>query len=350
VTAALALALAALSRSHLLLLVGVGALLVPPRAWLPLALVPALAGAALWLTRDPAADATAWLGATRRYSALGSLVPNAAAWAAHWTLALPFALPWAALRGRALARQPVLWLVLLVALSVALRAPEGARYVWQAAAIALGAGAVADVLWDAWRRRDRVQLALGAWLLVPLAAAPYVHLPAKYLLAAAPAAAILVARAAAPAPLRGRAVVGLAALAGVALGVAILRADAALAGLGRRAAEQWIAPRVAAGQDVWFAGHWGFQWYAERAGARPLTVAPPHPRAGDLLVSSARAWGGAVELVPGRQRIDLLQDAGPGGRIMSFALGAGFYSNYFGLLPWAWGDDPSDRLELWEIR
>jgi hypothetical protein len=35
---------------------------------------------------------------------------------------------------------------------------------------------------------------------------------------------------------------------------------------------------------------------------------------------------------------------------MSFALGAGFYSNYFGLLPWAWGDDPSDRLELWEIR
>jgi hypothetical protein len=46
----------------------------------------------------------------------------------------------------------------------------------------------------------------------------------------------------------------------------------------------------------------------------------------------------------------VLEDAAPGGRIMSRELGAGFYSNYFGLLPWVWGDGPSDRLELWEIR
>jgi hypothetical protein len=206
------------------------------------------------------------------------------------------------------------------------------------------------VLWNGWRRRDATQLALGAWLLVPLAAAPYVHLPSKYLLAAAPAAALLVAcEASRRSATAARALVAVTAAAGVALGVAILRADAALAGLGRRAAEEWIAPRVAARHVVWFAGHWGFQWYAERAGARPLTTTPPFPRRGDFVVSSARAWGQAIELVPGRRQLDLLQDAGPGGRIMSVRLGAGFYSNYFGLLPWAWGDEPSDRLELWSI-
>jgi hypothetical protein len=34
---------------------------------------------------------------------------------------------------------------------------------------------------------------------------------------------------------------------------------------------------------------------------------------------------------------------------MSFALGAGFYNNAWGYLPWAWGDDAIDRYALWRL-
>ena len=83
--------------------------------------------------------------------------------------------------------------------------------------------------------------------------------------------------------------VGLVAVLGVVLGVALLRADAALAGAGRRAGPTLIAPRVAAGERVWFVGHWGFQWYAERAGARIVTTTPPYPAPGRSPSSAAES-------------------------------------------------------------
>ncbi len=86
-------------------------------------------------------------------------------------------------------------------------------------------------------------------------------------------------------------------VAGCALGFAILRADAAFADVGRRAAAELIAPRIAAGERVWFLGRWGFQWYAERAGARPVTLTAPFPARGDEVVvatASARSSPGSI--------------------------------------------------------
>jgi hypothetical protein len=142
---------------------------------------------------------------------------------------------------------------------------------------------------------------------------------------------------------------------GVALGVAILRADAAFAGLGRRAAAELIAPQVAAGHRVWFAGHWGFQWYAEKAGGRILTLTPPFPLPGDLLVISTRSEpGGAIldmlaNRYPRATHLGRIEDASPGGRLMSAEAGAGFFSNAWGYLPWGWGKEPLDTFDLWRI-
>jgi hypothetical protein len=135
----------------------------------------------------------------------------------------------------------------------------------------------------------------------------------------------------------------------VGLGVAVLRADEVFAGLGRRAAAEWIAPRTAAGEKVWFAGHWGFQWYAEKAGARCLTRTPPYPEEGDLAVSSLRAKGDAILWYPRRTRLGRIADDTPGGRVMSKELDAGFFSNGWGYLPWAWGDVVADELTLWRL-
>jgi hypothetical protein len=210
---------------------------------------------------------------------------------------------------------------------------------------------VAELLADAFRRRDGVQLTLGLWLLLALPTAVYVHLPSKYLLASAPAAAILVARARAEAPRRGRPVLAVTAVAGVLLGIAILRADAAFAGLGRTAARALIAPRVAAGQNVWYVGHWGFQWYAERAGARFFPIQPPFPGEGDLVVASAMSEphivvGEMDALVP----VGRLESREAGGRVMDRASGAGFFSNSWGYLPWSWGDGLVERFDVLQVR
>jgi hypothetical protein len=37
------------------------------------------------------------------------------------------------------------------------------------------------------------------------------------------------------------------------------------------------------------------------------------------------------------------------GRVMDCDLGAGFYSNSCGLLPWVWGGGLLDQFELWRL-
>jgi hypothetical protein len=132
--------------------------------------------------------------------------------------------------------------------------------------------------------------------------------------------------------------------------VLILRADARFADVGRRVAAEVIAPRVKRGEHVWFAGHWGFQWYAERAGARCLTSTPPYPAPNDVIVQSDRSEGHIIDSVLGEYvLIDQVTDTTPGGRVMSAEDGAAFYSDSRGLLPWAWSTSFIDRFNVWRV-
>jgi len=56
-----------------------------------------------------------------------------------------------------------------------------------------------------------------------------------------------------------------------------------------------------------------------------------------------------MDLFPKRKLLATLKDSTPGGRIMDNSLGSGFYSNRWGYLPWAWGDDVIDRFFLWQL-
>lgn len=362
VAAAVLLGLAPMTRTHLVLLLGVAALLlvpdplsplgwarVPIRRWALLAASAAVAAVVYLATRDPAPQGGQIVGAALALTSTEHLSLNALSLPIHWALASPFALGWSVLRLRAMARR---WWVLLAA-SLAASWPiaslnEPDAPFWLAPVAGLGAAALVDVVLEALRRRDSTWIALAAWMLVPAPAIVYSHLPSKYLLASAPAAALLLARAAAGRRL-GRIAIAATAVLGVALGVAILRADAAFAEVGRTGVRLLARPLVAAGRNVWYDGHWGFQWYAEAAGARCWSAAPPQPAPGDFIVSNARrsipldeaAFDALVHL-------RRYEDRRPGGRLMSRAAGAGFYSNVWGLLPWAWGDDLIDAVDLWQ--
>lgn len=178
----------------------------------------------------------------------------------------------------------------------------------------------------------------------------YVHVPSKYLIVSAPAAALLLARTASTSPRPAQYALGLSVLTGLLLGIAILRADAAVAEVSRVAAQKLVAPQIKSGRTVWYLGHWGFQWYAEKAGARCLNAKPPYPLIGDLIAYHAnRSNPLNRQYLEDFILLDRIEDRRPGGRVMSKKAGAGFYSNDWGYLPWAWSDDVNDAVELWLV-
>jgi hypothetical protein len=356
--ASILLALAAMTRLHALLLLPIPVLLIVDdpfsieawrrelaRAWPALAGAIVIAGSLALATRDPYPGGGGSIGAVGDLSSAENVGRNALSLAIHWVLAVPFALPWLTLSLRSM-RAWVVVVASLGAVGLLVAAPGDPPY-WLAPIAGVGVAALVDTVRQAAGRRDRIEIALAAWMLIPLPTVVYAHLPPKYLLASAPAAALLVARRAAGRRIGAVATACVAAL-GVALGVAILRADAALAEVARTGVRMLTAPQVTGGRAVWYDGYWAFQWYAEAAGARRWTARPPQPAPGDLVISHVRrplpldsdAFRGLVHL----RRYEV---RGSGGRVLDLDSNAGFFTNAWGHLPWAWGDGVVDAVDLW---
>ena len=128
----------------------------------------------------------------------------------------------------------------------------------------------------------------------------------------------------------------------------VLTGTRALAQTQRLAVQDLIVPRIQAGERVWFAGHWGFHWYAQLAGARPAVWEGAVPQPDDLVVVSeadspvfARRW-------TRKQVIDRVAYDIPG-RVMDSSKGAGFFSNEFGYLPWVWSNGKTNVFEVWKV-
>jgi hypothetical protein len=200
----------------------------------------------------------------------------------------------------------------------------------------------------ATRGRFAGSMLLWVWLLVPIPVIAYIQVAPKYLLPALPAAAILAANGLDRFPSR-TAVLALITTAGAALGLLILSADARMAGEARTAAARLIRPRSEAGERVWFAGHWGFHWYAEQAGAMALTVHPPFPSRGDIVVESTVDRPVGLLAVLPRTQLEAWGSSAPSGQVMSRPANAGFFSDLWGLLPWSWGQPDGSGFRVWRV-
>jgi 4-amino-4-deoxy-L-arabinose transferase-like glycosyltransferase len=134
---------------------------------------------------------------------------------------------------------------------------------------------------DLYRRRDAESLLLVMWVVGTFVFATFMNwtLTSRTILPLAPAVAIWAVRAA-DRPLRAAQYaasrVGLAAivLLGLTLSLAVAAADASWANSARQAAR--LIPEFFFSRDavdparLWFQGHWGFQYYMEQQGARPI--------------------------------------------------------------------------------
>lgn len=388
--AAVALALAVLCRTHVLLLLGIAALfaieeelfplfapvpspglprfaqrlreLISPallRRLSPLGVALALVAVVLRLTRDPLSG-TGVISSTRFFATLVALPANLLAFLSYLALTVPLVLPWAILRRRHLSRRLILW-ASLIALPL-FPLSHHPRCLPLAPLIGLAVACLVDLARCLARARDPRSIVLLAWLGLSLPVTFYIHFAPKYLVPSMPAIAILLARALCrrpgllwqrdrddPPPQTMQRLLYGTIFGGALLSLLIVHADAAFADLGRRAAADFIAPRVARGERVWFCGHWGFQWYAQQAGGLPMTREPPLPQPGDLVVASQRADCYHLPRYPQRERLATLSDDSIGGRAMASEVGASFFSNGGGFLPWMVSWEPLDRYDLYRL-
>ena len=144
------------------------------------------------------------------------------------------------------------------------------------------------------------------------------------------------------------AVVALVASGSVSLWVA--KADTDWANCSREAA-RILGERVKSEKGaVWFQGHWGFQYYMQRAGVQPFDFEKCTLNAEDVLIIPL---GNVQFHLPPKQfsrsakllEIELHQPLAT----MRWQMGAGFYSSYFGPLPFAFGSIDPERYCLFRI-
>jgi hypothetical protein len=194
-------------------------------------------------------------------------------------------------------------------------------------------------------------LPLVVWLGAGLVALPYVYMGAKYLLPGVPAAALLIVRHAARVRQRRYPLtVALMVALGWICGALIVVGDTTLASSQREAVDRLIAPRVHHGFTVWAGGQWAFLAYAEDAGAQALANTPPLPGPGDIIVVSRLDYYGMLLRLP--IRLELLNtqtDRRCGVFVLNRRLGAGFYSNRFGYLPFAIGCGEVNAYDLYRV-
>jgi 4-amino-4-deoxy-L-arabinose transferase-like glycosyltransferase len=140
---------------------------------------------------------------------------------------------------------------------------------------------------------------------------------------------------------------------GFSLVVALLIAwaDYREAGSARDAATAILRRADTDAARVWFEGHWGFQYYMEQQGARPLDRDHLRLSLHDVIVvPSENSY--LFPLQPDHVIFWFEHDGGtlPWLATMSIRSGAGYYSDGWGPLPFVFGRAPADRYLVFRVQ
>jgi hypothetical protein len=144
-----------------------------------------------------------------------------------------------------------------------------------------------------------------------------------------------------PAKLRLNWFFGAAAL----LSLLVSLADYRLANSARAAAAELQSKfGQSSSATVWFQGHWGFQYYAQAHGLRAFDLMHPQTRHGDLMVLPFNNTN--LKPIPENtvERVATIElPVSPWIATMSRFVGAGFYLDVLGPLPFSFGAVPAEK-------
>jgi 4-amino-4-deoxy-L-arabinose transferase-like glycosyltransferase len=188
---------------------------------------------------------------------------------------------------------------------------------------------------DFWERRDPTSFLLVVWILGIFVFATTLNwtINGRSLLPMLPAVGILVARRLElrtnPSEPRRAWQILWPALPAAAVSLLLVQADYNLADTNRVAAAELCAKYLKHGNGLYFEGHWGFQYYMEKLGAKAMDVSVPKLDSGDILILP----NNSEHLL---RRLEVLEHRpNPHLSIMNNSAGAGFYASIVGPLPFA---------------
>ena len=218
---------------------------------------------------------------------------------------------------------------------------------WLLAGVHIIALAIAEL----WRRCDRDAILCGFWLGGTLFYSVFIYhmINIRVILPAIPVAALLCARqlnqgehTRRPAVAAGA---GMAFAVSLALSLCVAYADISLANSARSAAEI-IAPENRSGR-TWFSGHWGFQYYMETRGAKPIDVEHQDFQLGDTVVTPLNATNifmpkPLVASTDQSFELPVIRWV----TTMRAECGAGFHADLWGSLPFVFCPVPAERYQM----
>ncbi len=226
---------------------------------------------------------------------------------------------------------------------------EAQRAVWLLGGVSISAIAVLDYR----RNRDAAAALLGLWLLGVLifASACNWTLNGRSILPMLPAMGILLVRRLhhrGPPLSRCSLSPCLPILPAAFIAIAVTTADYQLANSGRAAATMLSAKYPAPANKLLFQGHWGFQYYLEKKGLKPLNVWKGEAGPDDLIVTPSND---IHELpIEGARLLEVFKFLP--NRCLSTLdrfIGAGFHTDFWGPLPFAVGHVEPERYYVFKI-
>lgn len=213
---------------------------------------------------------------------------------------------------------------------------------------AAGIGILVLALVDFIKRRDAYSVLLGLWVFGTLAFTVFFNwtVNGRSILPMVPAVAILLVRAAEetrPGKLRLWVPVALS----LAASLLVTWADYRLANSSREAAAAITAKYSSGPGRLWFQGHWGFQYYLEERGAKPLEWKDLRIAPEDTIVFPFNNTG--LRLLPADKFAVVEEFRYTPSKLvstMTLGPGAGFYASEWGPLPFMLFPQNAERYQV----
>lgn len=209
---------------------------------------------------------------------------------------------------------------------------------------------LALALAEAWQKRDANSWLLSLWVLGIFVFAAFIYwmANARAILPMAPAVAILITRrleknrSALPAGIK------YSLIASAALSLLAAQADFQMANAARKSAESACIKYKAINGKLWFVEHWGFQYYMQSFGARPLDFSHVELKSGDVLIIPGQNLNAfPIDAKNAALTDEFAPPLFPWFATLNRKVGAGFYSSLFGPLPFAFGQISTEKISVY---
>jgi 4-amino-4-deoxy-L-arabinose transferase-like glycosyltransferase len=219
-----------------------------------------------------------------------------------------------------------------------------------------GISVLALAIFDVWKRRDADAWLLAMWVLGTFVFTAFINwtINGRSILPMAPAVGILAAR---RLEARGKNLQNgnqlvwggstIACVVAAIFAFMVAQSDFVLATAARQSAVQISQRYTRQGRDLWFQGHWGFQYYMGELGGISQDRKQSKIQPGEFLVVPLDNCNLSPPDAPG----DELHFVGPRFlTTMNINIGAGFYTAQGGPLPFAFGHVPSEDVIVYKWR